>query len=90
MWSPVLNPGAAGEAECGNMKMPTFPFVRAYAGLDDKDQAFAWLEKSYQERRQRLVWLGVDPLVDALRSHARFHDLMRRMGLPTKSPPRPR
>ena len=77
------------EAERGK-EMPTFPFVWAYAGLDDKDQAFAWLEKSYQERRQRLVWLGVDPLVDPLRSDARFHDLMRRMGLPIKSPPRPR
>ena len=70
------------QAERGNM--PTFPFIWAYAGLGDNDQAFAWLETSYQERRDRMVWLNVDPLLDPLRSDPRFHDLVRRMGLPTK------
>jgi TolB-like protein/Tfp pilus assembly protein PilF len=68
---------------------PTFPFVWAYAGLGDNEQAFAWLERAYQERRERLVWLNVDPLLEPLRSDPRFHDLVRRVGLPTKSPPRP-
>src|SRR3989454_2465270 len=70
------------QAERGNI--PTFSFIWAYAGLGDKDQAFAWLETSYQERRDRMVWLNVDPLLDPLRSDPRFHDLVRRMGLPTK------
>jgi len=70
------------EAERGNM--PTFPFVWAYAGLGDKEQAFVWLERSYQERRDRMVWLNVDPLLDPLRSDRRFQDLVRRIGLPTK------
>ena len=68
------------EAERGNV--PSFSFVWAYAGLGDKQQAFAWLERSYQERRQRMVWLNVDPLLDPLRSDPRFHDLVRRVGLP--------
>ena len=33
----------------------TFVLVWAHAGLGDKDQAFKWLEKSYEERRQRMV-----------------------------------
>ncbi len=70
------------QAERGNM--PTFPFIWAYAGLGDNDQAFAWLEKSYQERRDRMVWLNVDPLLEPLRSDPRFGDLVRRIGLPTK------
>ena len=77
------------EAERGNAPMSPFPFVWAYAGLGDKDQAFVWLERSYQQRRQRMVWLNVDPLLGPLRSDARLHDLVRRMGLPTNSPPPP-
>jgi TolB-like protein/tetratricopeptide (TPR) repeat protein len=76
------------EAERG--VIPTFSFVWAYAGLGDNAQAFAWLERSYQERRERLVWLNVDPLLEPLRADPRFHDLVLRVGLPTKSPPRPR
>ena len=57
--------------------------VRPTAGLDDKEQAFAWLEKAYEERRQRMVWLNVDAFLDPLRSDPRFHDLLRRVGLPS-------
>jgi len=64
----------------------SFPMVWAYAGLGDKDQAFAWLERSYDERRIRMQWLNVDPLLVPLRADPRFHDLARRVGLPTKKP----
>ena len=53
-----------------------------YAGLDEKDEAFAWLEKAYQERSWWLVWIKMEPMVDNLRSDSRFKDLMRRVGLP--------
>jgi serine/threonine-protein kinase len=53
-----------------------------YIGLGNKDQAFAWLEKAYQERTNYIPWLKVNPIVDALRSDARFADLVRRVGLP--------
>jgi tetratricopeptide (TPR) repeat protein len=63
---------------------PTFALVWAYAGLDDKEQAFAWLERAREERRQRLTWLNVDPLLEPLRSDPRFTDLVRRIGLPQR------
>jgi serine/threonine protein kinase/Tfp pilus assembly protein PilF len=53
-----------------------------YVGLDEKDEAFAWLEKAYQERSWFLVWIKMDPHVDSLRSDSRFIDLMRRVGFP--------
>lgn len=53
-----------------------------YAGLDDKDQVFAWLEKAYAERSRRLWALRVVPTWENLRSDSRFADLIRRMGLP--------
>jgi len=64
--------------------VPRFSFVWAYAGLGDKEQAFAWLEKAYQERRDLMVALNIDPLVDPLRSDPRFQDLVRRVGLPSR------
>jgi TolB-like protein/Tfp pilus assembly protein PilF/class 3 adenylate cyclase len=52
-----------------------------YIPLGDKDQAFAWMEKGYQERSGQILWLKVEPLFDPLRSDPRFDDLVRRMGL---------
>jgi len=56
-------------------------FARIYAGLGDKDEAFAWLEKGYEERSTPLYFLKVDPIWDPLRSDPRFNDLLRRIGL---------
>src|SRR6266849_4694095 len=61
-----------------------FGIIWAYAGLGDKDQAFALLQRAAEEHRDRIVWLNVDPLLEPLRSDPRFHDLVRRVGLPTK------
>jgi hypothetical protein len=52
-----------------------------YTGLGEKDQAFQWLEKAYQERSDLLVYLKVEPMFDRLRSDPRFTNLLHRMGL---------
>jgi TolB-like protein/Tfp pilus assembly protein PilF len=52
-----------------------------YAGLGKKDDAFAWLEKSFAARDKGLAYLKIDPCLDPLRSDSRFHDLVRRVGL---------
>ena len=52
-----------------------------YIGLGNKDEAFAWLEKSYQERSNHLAFIKVSPTVDPLRSEPRFVELLRRTGL---------
>jgi hypothetical protein len=52
-----------------------------YAGLGDKDQAFAWLEKGYQDRSGALDFVVMEASFDPLRSDPRFADLLRRMGL---------
>jgi len=61
------------------------PYLMAtmYAGLGDKDRAFAFLEKAYQGRSLNLPWdLKADLRVDDLRSDPRFQELVRRVGLP--------
>jgi TolB-like protein/DNA-binding winged helix-turn-helix (wHTH) protein/Tfp pilus assembly protein PilF len=52
-----------------------------YAGLGKSDQAFAWLDRGYEERTHWLVWLKLDPRWDSLRSDSRFQDLLHRMNL---------
>ncbi|MGI8567374.1 MAG: protein kinase domain-containing protein [Pyrinomonadaceae bacterium] len=53
-----------------------------YAGLSEKDEAFAQLDKAYDGRDFILVFLKVDPTFDRLRSDPRFAELVRRVGLP--------
>jgi hypothetical protein len=40
------------------------------------------LNKAYDERNDRLIYLAVDPIVDPLRGDPRFGELMKRLGLP--------
>ena len=57
-------------------------FAIIYAGLGDKDQAFAWLDKVYEEGSGRdLGEARVNPMFDSLRSDARFANLLRRVNL---------
>lgn len=50
-----------------------------YIGLDNKDLAFHWLEKAFENRDIDLVWLKVNPLFDPLRSDPRFNKLVERV-----------
>ncbi len=53
-----------------------------YAGLGERDQVFAWLEKAFAERHPYLSLIKVEPVFDDLHSDSRFADLLRRIGIP--------
>ena len=54
-----------------------------YAGLGEKDEAFTWLNRAYDDRSYTLVeYLTTDARLDSLRSDPRFDELRRRIGLP--------
>jgi tetratricopeptide (TPR) repeat protein len=57
--------------------------AEVYAGLGEKDEAFRWLERAYNERDAWLTLLKVWPPFDALRSDPRLDDLLRRMNFPS-------
>ncbi|MGI8896978.1 MAG: tetratricopeptide repeat protein, partial [Pyrinomonadaceae bacterium] len=58
-----------------------YSIALVYAALDEKDQAFELLEKSYRDHTVDMLTLFYDPLIDNLRSDPRFADLQRRVGL---------
>jgi TolB-like protein/DNA-binding winged helix-turn-helix (wHTH) protein/Tfp pilus assembly protein PilF len=53
-----------------------------YAGLGEKDAAFAGLEKAFEERATYILALKYAPFYDPLRSDPRFDDLLKRLALP--------
>lgn len=59
----------------------SYLMAHAYAALGEKEQAFSFLEKAFDERHLQLVSLKTDPALDGLRTDPRFEDLLLRMGL---------
>jgi eukaryotic-like serine/threonine-protein kinase len=57
-------------------------YAMIYAGLGDKDRAFAELDKAYEARSWYLAVVGVDSKLDGLRSDPRFAKLLAEVGLP--------
>lgn len=56
-----------------------------YAGMGDKNRAFRWLGKAFDERNELLVSLAVDPIFENLRLDSRFMNLLLRIGLQTNA-----
>ena len=61
---------------------PALFVALVYAGLEEKDEAFVWLEQACEQRFNRLAYLKVDALWDPIRTDPRFGDLLRRIGIP--------
>jgi hypothetical protein len=56
--------------------------AKIYAGLEEKDMAFEWLEKAYEDRSIVSVgYIKPNPMFDPLRSDPRYADLLRRTNL---------
>jgi eukaryotic-like serine/threonine-protein kinase len=53
-----------------------------YANLGDKDNAFKWLNRAFDERDEETVYLAVNPWFNVLRDDARFSEVLKRSNLP--------
>jgi len=51
------------------------------AVIGERERAFAWLEKAYQQPDPALAQLKVDPSLDKLRSDPRYLELLKKLGL---------
>jgi tetratricopeptide (TPR) repeat protein len=61
--------------------VPNISFAYTYFALGDIDQGFDWLEKAVDECYAGIVQVTVNPIYDRLRSHPRYHALLRKMNL---------
>ncbi len=50
-----------------------------YAGMGEREHAFAWLDKAYRERAYQLLYVYVDPMMDPVRTDPRYADLLKKM-----------
>jgi TolB-like protein/tetratricopeptide (TPR) repeat protein len=57
-----------------------------YAGLDDRERVFEWLDRAYLERSTWLVHVAWDDRFTHYHSDTRFPALLKRMGLPDLAP----
>jgi len=57
-------------------------FAVVFAGLCDKEQTLAWLQKAFTARDEALPFLRVNPRLAFLHDDDRFQDLVRRMTFP--------
>ena len=73
------------EADSVQRYVPPYAMALVYAGLGDRDAAFAWLEKAYAEHDVHLMYLPVDVKWDPYRSDSRFVQLLARCGFALKS-----
>jgi len=50
-----------------------------YIGLGEPEEALAWLERAFEQRDGRMVFLKVEPKWNNLRGNPRFQDLLQRL-----------
>jgi len=60
----------------------SYGVATVYTGLGEKDKAFEWLNKAYDERSNWLVWLKADPRWAPLKTDKRYIELVNKVGLP--------
>ncbi|HET8667580.1 MAG TPA: tetratricopeptide repeat protein, partial [Terriglobales bacterium] len=61
--------------------VPALYTAALYTALGDRDNAFAYLEKAYEEKSEYLVFLNMDPVINNLRSDPRYNRFLQRIGI---------
>jgi hypothetical protein len=64
-------------------------FARVAAGMNDRDGAFAYLEKAYELRDPMLPAIGIQPELASVRDDPHFRDLLKRLNLQAYFPESP-
>ena len=67
--------------------VPPYNIAMIFAGLGDAENALRWLEKAYQSKDARLIWVAMESKWDSLRKYTQFKDLLHRLSLPLEIVP---
>jgi TolB-like protein/Flp pilus assembly protein TadD len=62
--------------------VPAYHIALMYNALDEKEEAFAWLEKGLKERDPKMTFLMVEPKWNNLSTDPRFQEILRKVGFP--------
>lgn len=68
-------------AESESSYVSPVAFATILLGLEEWDEALEWAERAADERRGWLAYLKVNPILDPVREHPRYHALVERMGI---------
>jgi serine/threonine-protein kinase len=68
------------EARGTKTYLSSFDLAMIHLGLGDIDRTFELLENAYEQRSGFIPFLNVEPMVDTLRSHSRFRELLKQIG----------
>jgi tetratricopeptide (TPR) repeat protein len=66
----------------GKSYVPAYFIAAIYGALAERDQAFEWLRRAYDQRDPQITYLLCDPFIDPLRSDPRFNALVLKVGFP--------
>lgn len=61
--------------------VPAYELAKIHTALGNRDRAFEWLARAYEQRSHSLVFLQVDPQLKSLRGDPRFRRLVGDVGL---------
>ena len=81
--SDAMNELSKLQAAVKRRYIPSAYFAVVWVGLGDKDQALTWLNRAYDERSEHVLYLGIEPIVDPLRSDPGFALLLKKIGTET-------
>ena len=57
----------------------------SYLAIGDHDKAFEYFDKAVAEKNEWLIWFGVDPKLDPIRSDPRYFETLRKINYPNLS-----
>ena len=77
-WKRLADTHAARFGNPGALQ--TYHVANLYLFAGERERVFEWLEKAYEERNRNMPYLTLN--FASLSSDPRFHDLVRRVGLP--------
>src|SRR5215204_1417573 len=80
-WQALLDFAKKGAEIDPKSGPPLFALAGLHAQAGDKDRAFEYLERSFEQREVDILRLN-DPMLAPIRSDPRFKNLVRRVGLP--------
>jgi TolB-like protein len=79
---PAQSQRALEQLIAKNSADSAYQIADVYAWRGEKDQAFAWLNRAYEQRDGGLTQVKFDPLLNSLRSDPRYTAFLRKMNLP--------